>query len=566
MTMHDYILESIFLDTTLWQDAVAHGVGKHISYQCLEKISDPHIRADICIAIGEGRYKIIPPHTGYRKKDDGSERMFLANEPQDRILLNVIYKWLMRNESKMIHHACKSYQNGIGIGKIVKDIANRLGYLSGKSGNVVVGRKFDIHKYFESIKRDSIHQALGQVEKDFGASSVIDLLHEYYDSDIFFDSRKGNIISSYQGIKQGCAVSSWLANVLLFSLDEELSKREGIYIRYSDDILYIGDDYEEVTDVIRNRLSQIGLDLNNRKIIDIKTNEYFCFLGYDICGREITLSHKWVKNFQHEIDKRTIKNTKLIRKVRSLRRSHDSSYEKLNYLIEKTVRNVCRYLYYGNGRFSWATEVLPVVTNESDIQQLTLYCLDAIRAVCTGHTNIGGLGKTFRQGIQRGKGRNVKSNFIATRQLTSAVLESGRVTGFLSLFAAKKIISNRWLFRTIAANSVDTVRHPMYGQGEHTEISKYERTEIINQLESLYSTYKYSLPNGDAVERFYALSLDDMSSEMLIIGESHKEALINLEQHLVTRVSSSVLWDNNIEWYWQSQQFPELVLLREWFM
>ena len=70
--MRDRILESLFLDTALWKDAISHGVEKHMAGDCLERLADPHVRADLCIAIGEGRYRIKPPHTGYRRKDDVS--------------------------------------------------------------------------------------------------------------------------------------------------------------------------------------------------------------------------------------------------------------------------------------------------------------------------------------------------------------------------------------------------------------------------------------------------------------------------------------------------------------
>ena len=228
--MRDYILESIFLDTSLWTESIAHGVDKNIASSYLELFADPNWRADFCVDIANGIYKIKPPHTGYRMKDDGGERMFLINKPQDRLLLNIIYKWLMRNEGRMIHPSCMSYQKGIGIGKIVKQISQRITPIQNQNG-LVVGRKFDIHKYFDSIDRRYIHDALDKVQAHYGESSVLDLLRNYYDSDLYYDTRQHVIVDKYQGIKQGCAVSSWLANVLLFSIDEELSNRGGLYVR-----------------------------------------------------------------------------------------------------------------------------------------------------------------------------------------------------------------------------------------------------------------------------------------------------------------------------------------------
>lgn len=563
--MRDHILESIFLDTSLWREVIEHGVEKRIPNHLLERFADPHVRADLCVKIGDGEYTIQPPHTGYRKKDDGGERMFLANEPEDRLLLNIIYKWLMKNESSMIHPSCKSYQSGIGIGKIVKEISHRITCNGTEDAGKVVGRKYDIHKYFDSIPREHIYGALETVEKDFGNSSIIDLLFEYYDTDIYYDTRQHSLVEEYQGIKQGCAVSAWLANVLLYSLDEKLSKRNGVYVRYSDDILYIGKDYEEVTDIIREHLSQMGLQLNERKVTDIISGEYFCFLGFDIHGKDITLSKKWVNHFQKEIDRRTIRNTKLITKVRDIRKVGGKEQEtKLRRIVENTAKNLTRYLLYGNGTYSWATEVLPVVNKTVDIQQLTLYCLDALRAVYTGHTSIGGLGKSLRHGIQRGKGKHVLSNLFATLHLEHPEDGSKPFVRFMSLTAAQKTVSNKWLFRTVTVNLIDSFKHPVYGRNV-TRSNLVSREEIITELETLYSTYLNSRPDGSTVERFYANPLDEMTMEGLVVSDNRREAMEQLEKYLEDNVDFSILNESEKSWYWQSDKYPQLVLLKEWF-
>lgn len=563
--MRDHILESIFLDTSLWREVIEHGVDKHIPAYLLEMYADPHLRAELCVQIGDGEYAIQPPHTGYRKKDDGGERMFLANEPEGRLLLNVIYKWLMRNESRMIHPSCKSYQSGIGIGKIVKEISCRISCSSIEETGKVVGRKYDIHKYFDSIPREHIHAALEAVEDDFGNSSIIDLLFEYYDSDIYYDTRKHSLIEEYQGIKQGCAVSAWLANVLLYSLDEKLSARNGLYVRYSDDILYIGDDYEEVTDIIREHLSLMGLHLNERKVTDIISGEYFCFLGFDIHGADITLSQKWVNHFQKEIDKRTIRNIKLINKVRDIRKTGGEEQEtKLQRIVENTAKNLSRYLLFGNGTYSWATEVLPIVNRTDDIQQLTLYCVDALRAVYTGHTSIGGLGKSLKHGIHRGKGRHVRSNRLATAHLEHPADGANPFMRFLSLAAAQKSVTNKWLFRAVTVNLIDSCHHPRYGQIDSTS-QALSREEMIAEIESQYTTYLYSRPDGSSADRFYAYSLDELTMEGLIAGGNRKESIAQFEKYLVENVDFAILQESEKSWYWQSNTYPQLVLLKEWF-
>lgn len=562
--MQDYILESIFLDASLWENGINDGIDKYISNACLEKFADPHFRADLCYAIGMAEYDIQPPHTGYRKKDDGSERMFLINTPEDRVLLSVIYKWLMGNESKMIHPSCKSYQSGIGVSRIVKEVAARISKICVESSRKIVGRKFDIHKYFESIDRRSIHKVLSKVEDDYGQSSIIDLLRRYYDSDLFYDSRSKKIVENYQGIKQGSAVSAWLANVILYPLDEILSNRAGLYVRYSDDILYIGDDYAEVTELINDHLAEFGLSLNEKKMKDILSNEYFCFLGYDIRGKSITLSNKWLKKFQQEVDRKTIKNTRLIRRVRDIWHKEGINRERdLNIGLRQATKYLTKFLYYGNGQYSWASAVLHTINCSNDILQLNNYCLDALRAVYTGNTNIGGLGKASNGSIQRGKGRHVNSNRIKTKYIISDNSDINRIDGFMSLQAAQKIISNKWLYRCVVNDLIDHKQHELYGYNKAGQSSL--QSDMISTLESLYESYLNSQPIADRFERFYAYGIDEMTPQMLISGGIRKDCLNELEHYIMNYVDFTILSGCEDSWYWQSNRFPQLVILKKWF-
>lgn len=306
------MLESIFLDDALWREVIDHGVNKNIDRSVLSYLQDPHGRAQLCKEIITGKYKIKPPKTYYIPKDDGGERTVFVNEPIDRLLLNIIYKWLTKNEKQMIHASCKSYQQNIGVSRIVKELSGKIAEMSAIDTDAIVGRKFDIHHYFDTVNRECIHKAFDDVESHYGKSFIIKLLRDYYDSDLYYDSRLKKYVNQYQGIKQGCAVSSWLANVILFPLDEALSCLDGVYARYSDDIIFIGPDYELATKSIREKLLGFGLQLNEKKSEDVFSRSFVRFLGFDIRGTEITLSRKWVKNFQKNIDSRTINNKKLI--------------------------------------------------------------------------------------------------------------------------------------------------------------------------------------------------------------------------------------------------------------
>lgn len=556
----DKILRSIFLDNQLWTEVIEHGVEKGIPEDVLEYLQSPDGRADLCRKVGSGSYNIAPPHTGYRPKDGGGERTFFANSPLDRMLLNAIYKWLMRNESAMVHPCCLSYQENIGVGKIVKGLAQRIETLAGMDRQAVVGRKFDIHKYFETVERGCIHKALDAVEEYHGKSSVIALLRRYYDSDIYYDSRQKRMVCGYQGIKQGCAVSSWLANVILHKLDSEVSALGGNYVRYSDDIIYIGENYSEATEVIVSNLREIGLVLNEKKIEDVVAGEFIRFLGYNIRGSEISLSSKWVDYFRHNIDVCTVRDKGLISASRAAHRIEDAKEKKrkLDALLCSAQRRVARFLYYGNGRYSWASLVLGVINRPSDIRTLNLYCMDALRAVYTGKTNIGGLGVSRTGGITRGKGRNVSANRSATAHLlNSGSSIEGWLGGYRSFWTMRRILSNRWLYRAVANNLLVKEGKGRYGNATGCG--------TVEELERRYEQFLNSQPDGKRFERHYARPLGDMNTLELLCGSNRADARREFEEYLETKTKYGELSKNGRGWYWQSTDYPQLVLLEEWF-
>ena len=76
-----------------------------------------------------------------------------------------------------------------------------------------------------------IDEAFDKVEAKHGHSVVIDVLRKYYHNDLYFDE-DNKLQRKFQSLKQGCAVASWLADVLLYDLDAELTALGEFYTRY----------------------------------------------------------------------------------------------------------------------------------------------------------------------------------------------------------------------------------------------------------------------------------------------------------------------------------------------
>lgn len=410
-------ITELFFKHERWVYAIEKGCVKGVSKAMLYQLTKPELRIAMYNAVKNGEYEIAPPHTAIIPKDNPGEfRTVYVNEPIDRIFLSIANDLLIELMPDSIHPRCKSYQRGIGCGKVVKEISRIV-------GNNTKGWKADFSKYFDSVPIEFIDKAFDDVERRHGHSAIIDVLRKYYHSDLYFDT-DGNLREKYQSLKQGCSVASYLANVVMYDLDERLSKLPGFYVRYSDDSLYLGEDYETAMEIMRDECLKKGITLNPKKVEYLTPEKWFKFLGYSIKGKDISLSSTRIKTFQKEIERRTIRSKK----------SFKSCLNKVN-----------NYLYKGNGKYSWATQILSVCNVERDINELNKFVMDCLRAVKTGKKKVGGLGyvSTQQNGcVSRGLGRNVKAN----RQKTD------NIDGFITLNCARKaMIARKDVYNTLIA-------------------------------------------------------------------------------------------------------------------
>lgn len=419
--MEDKILE-MFFEFDRWTKAIETGVCKDISKYQLIRLTDENTRLQIADAMRKGMYLIAPPHTAQIPKEGGEFRTVYVNEPIDRIILSIANDLLFDLMPELIHPSCKSYQKGLGCGKIVKEVSQKIVDIK---SNGHIGWKSDLSKYFDSVPLPYIEEMFDKVESKHGKSALIEVLRKYYNSDMYFDE-SNTLQTKYQSLKQGCAVASWLADVLLYDLDEELSRMNGYYVRYSDDMLFIGDDYQKAMEVLVQRLDEKSMKLNPKKVEYLEANKWFKFLGFSLKGSMISLSSSRIKTFQKEIERCTIR--------------------KRGISLQKAVNSVNRYLYKGDGEFSWATQILPVCNVTKDLNELNKFVMDCLRAVSTSKRKVGGLGyvKTNADScVQRGPGRNVKAN----RGKTDANIDGYKTIGCMR----NALLTSRSVYNTLVS-------------------------------------------------------------------------------------------------------------------
>lgn len=532
--MNDKILQ-MFFEQERWTYAIEKGVGKDIPKNWLYQLCKPEVRIAMYQAIASGTYEIAPPHTALIPKDTPGEfRTVYVNEACDRVLLSIANDLLFELMPDMVHPRCKSYLKGTGCGHIVREVSATIVVTA--MGNQEtgtarpIGWKSDLSKYFDSVPIQYIDQAFDCVEQRHGKSALIDVLRKYYHSDLYIDGETGQVCEKYQSLKQGCSVASWLADVILYHIDKKLSELLGYYVRYSDDMLFIGYDADKAMAILTDELARMQMCLNPKKVEWLDDEHWFKFLGYSIKGQAISLSATRIKRFQKEIEARTIRQR--------------------GTTAQRAIGAVNRYLYKGDGQgHSWATQVLSVINVRKDIDTLNAFVMDCIRAVHTGKKKIGGLGYD-RQGkdgcIVRGRGRNVSANRRKT---------GDDISGYLSLGCMQNAMRTSKAAYNTLVRSLTMTQSP---QGEDNV-----QPVTVEELEELYAIYKHSIPSEKTMSRtarFHALPERELTDDDMLYGVPREQAQKNLEQAL----KGFAIPDSAGSWFWQSPSDRDLVVLRSW--
>ena len=416
--MQDILLQKFF-EKERWEQALEIGVDKHIDKGELRKLTTPQVRLALYNAIITDNYEIAPPHQVNIPKDNGDMRTVYVNENIDRIFLSIANNLFFEMFPEFVHKCCKSYQAGIGCGKIVQQVSQQVV----QTNTDEVGVKLDLTKYFDTVSLKYIDELFDKMERKVGKSKIIDIVRTYYHTDLCFNV-DGDLIEHYQSLKQGCSTASFIADAILYHIDDAVSKLDVYYVRYSDDLLAIGKDWTKAFELIRDMLNDMQLSLNPKKVEIVYKDKWVKFLGFNIKGDKITLSKSRVKSFQNEIESRTIRQR--------------------NISLEKAVNSVNNYLYKGDGTYSWATSVLPIINVDKDINKLNQFVLDALRSCVTNKKKIGGLGSVNDKAdytIVRGVGKNVRANRNKTEK---------EIAGYFTIRCMQNaLLTSRAVFETL---------------------------------------------------------------------------------------------------------------------
>lgn len=353
----------LFLDKEIWEQAVSHGVCKHLDKSLLNTVCSPYGRLAIAEAIEQGRYKIQPPTVSEIPKPNGKVREVYANTPMDRLVLTVINAVYYRLYSGMIHPSCVSYQKGKSVPKIIRTVTKEINNSS--------GYKADLSKYFDSVNIESIDKLLTTLSTNSPLDKVV--WDYYHDNHVII---KGKLVERYKSLAQGCALGTLLANLVLRDLDRELSQMDIVYYRYSDDLLIIGKDADKALQHLKDRLHDYGLSLNPKKVEKIEKDKPFTFLGAKITGKKIEISDESVERYK-----------KKIREICKIRKK-DKPGRVLQRRCTKKINNYLRGDYErSHDNFGWDQYFFSLVNDKERLIELDEFTKDHIKHLYTGKWN-----------------------------------------------------------------------------------------------------------------------------------------------------------------------------------
>ena len=361
--MKDKLLERMF-DHDVWEQMIDKANQKEIDLSIVKQFCNPHVRKRLYEMFITNQLESPPTRMQQIPKDEpGQFRTVFIAEPEYRVIFALINHCLFDLFPDMVHPQCKSYRNGESCGKTVTEVSNAMIKLSKITKNRNFAKRYDFHKYFDKVSIDAIMNVFDEIEMRLGfeknTEPVMNFLRRFYSSNLVFDLN-GKLIEMYTGLRQGVAVSSFLADAILYELDDFMYTKYKYYWRYSDDLICFSEDTSEITNDINKIICKYGVKLNDKKTKDLYVDEFFKFLGFDLCKDKITLSGRRAKKLTKEIYDRTLAKP---------------------FITPKQAKeNVKQYLYGNGDGYSWSSACFSALRNcDEDILVINNWIMDVLR-------------------------------------------------------------------------------------------------------------------------------------------------------------------------------------------
>ena len=302
------------------------------------------------------------------KRGTGKKRNVFSFERDENYVLKMIF-FLLKEYDHLFSENLYSFRNDTGAKKAVNRILE--GTFTGKAYTY----KADIHDYFNSINTDVILDILEEkMPEEKGLRSFFESL--FSDPFAVKDDEK---IELKKGVMAGTATAGFFANLYLADLDRYFEDNNVLYARYSDDIIVISSDPENIREyemIIKDFLRGKGLEINPEKEIRTVPGERMEFLGFELTDGEVNIS---------DVAERKIKD-KIRRKARAIYRWKLRKNAEDKWAARAFIKYLNRKFYLNTLKddLTWCRWYFPLLTTDSKLKSIDDYAVSCIRYLYTG--------------------------------------------------------------------------------------------------------------------------------------------------------------------------------------
>ena len=305
----------------------------------------------------------------------GKKRYVYLHTLEERMFLSLLYMYFSDKYDYKVSDNCFSYKKDIctldAIKSINKDVKRRVNSYC---------FKVDVSSYFDNVSLEILENVFDDIFR-YEPEPIPNFIKKIYFKNKYI--WKGEICEQYLSLIQGCSFASFLANIILRELDDEMvSKCKNLYARYSDDIIVFCNEKDEIQNHVKrieDHLYKLGLKLNPKKIEYFQPKDEIDYLGLKLLPNgDIDMSDESLR--------------KMKKKIKSLFRKYRLKIEKNNMKPKVAVKKMCKefnkqlYLPYikNPNKFGWAYYMFRYINRVDSLRILDFYLKDTLRYLYTG--------------------------------------------------------------------------------------------------------------------------------------------------------------------------------------
>lgn len=324
---------------------------------------------DTAVKLSSGLPLSVPKKKLISKMGSSRKRTVYSFSEDEMMVLKVLSR-LLHGYDPLFSPNLYSFRKDLS----VKDAVKRMASIPD------LGKKYcykaDISDYFNSIDWETARTSM---EPDLGDPRLMAFL------DMMLSDRRvesdGGITEEHKGAMAGIPTSAFIANHYLKDLDSSFEDSGMIYMRYSDDIILISSDREELMAGRERILSFIeskGLTVNPDKEKIVLPGETVEFLGFGFRDGKVDISDAGVEKIK----------AKIRRSARSIRRwmvRKDVPPEKALRVMTRKFNG--KFFGDGDNGLNWAVWYFSSIDTNESLKTIDRHLQDWCRYIVTGrHT------------------------------------------------------------------------------------------------------------------------------------------------------------------------------------